>query len=109
MTNALSMAEAWTYDAAVADSAEEQACLDLADLILQTASQVDRFAKTVAAPGELLMTHSAALLRTQRHLSPTHSGQLQASARAWSAQAGTHIAPDKFTMSSVFSAPHHYF
>ncbi len=33
--------------------AEEQACLDLADLILETAQQVDRFAQASLAPGAL--------------------------------------------------------
>ena len=33
--------------------AEEQACLDLADLILETAQKVDRIAQTSLAPGAL--------------------------------------------------------
>ena len=33
--------------------AEEQACLDLADLILETAQKVDRFAQASLAPGAL--------------------------------------------------------
>jgi len=42
-----------SVDNAAAEMAEEQACLDLADLILETAQKVDRFAQASLAPGAL--------------------------------------------------------
>ena len=44
-----------SFYAAVTELAEEQACLDLADLILETAQKVDVVAQANAAPGDCLV------------------------------------------------------
>lgn len=58
--------------------AEEQACLDLADLILETAQKVDRVAQASLAPGAL---HTPSINRFSFSVFRTHQGTQQTTIR----------------------------